>query len=96
MKASSRKLLVRISMWLLISALTAMFDPLPIFIHQQEFDRAAVAFEQNPTPENETVLRNEQRENQSIRNEVRVFEAAGLFLAGIACYGVYAAVRLNA
>lgn len=81
------------SIWLLISVLLALFDPTHVFIHRQNFDKAAAAFHRDPTPENETALRVEQQENQSIRDKIRIVEAVGLFLTGLLCYGVYATVR---
>jgi hypothetical protein len=70
-----------------------MFDLVPIFIHRQEFDRAAVDFEQNPTAENEARLHGEQDKNQSLRNEIRILEAITLFAAGLICYGIYLIAR---
>jgi hypothetical protein len=93
MTASRRSVLIGISAWLLISALVALFDPTHLFIRRRDFDKAAAAFHQDPTPGNEAVLRAEQRKNQSIRNEFRVFEAAGLFFGGILCYGAFTGVR---
>lgn len=88
-----KKLLIGITIWFLISVVVPMFDPIPVFIHRQDFDKAAAAFQQDPTPKNEAVLRTEQKKNQSIRHELRFFEAATLFFGGILCYGVYSGVR---
>lgn len=88
-----KRFLIGITIWFVICALVPMFDPTPLFIHRQDFDRAAAAFQRNPTPENEAALRKEQQKNQSISHELRFFEAGSLFIGGILCYGVYTAVR---
>ncbi len=89
-----KRLIVGTSIWLLICILLALVEPTHVFIHRRDFDRAAAAFHQNPTPENEAALRAEQEKNRSIRNEFRILEAVGLFAGGIVCYGVYAGIRV--
>ena len=93
MANTRKKGLLIVSTWLLVSTLIALLDPTHVFIHRRDFDKVAAAFHQDPTPANEAVLRTEEQRNQSVRNEVRVVEAAGLFVAGILGYGIYATLR---
>jgi hypothetical protein len=88
-----RATLLTVSVWLLMCTLIALFDPTHLFIHRRDFDNAAAAFHQDPTPENEAALRREEEKNQAIRNEARVLEGVGLFIGGILCYGIYAGIR---
>jgi cytochrome c biogenesis protein CcdA len=49
------------------SAVFVLAYLIPEFIHRRDFDRAFVAWLHDPAPQNEAVLRNEQRKNEMIK-----------------------------
>lgn len=72
--------------WLGVCILLALMDPTPIFIHRQEFDRAAAAWKNTPNEQNSAALLQQQHRNAIIADEARVANTIALFAVGALCY----------
>jgi len=65
---------------------------IPSFIHRREFDQVFTAYYKNPTSENESALRAQQRKNEFIHLGDSALGAIVLVVIG---YSVYGLVRLT-
>jgi hypothetical protein len=87
-----KKIIVGVAVYLvLLLALFIFVNGFPI--HRREFDRAFLAWRQNPTPQNESLLHAQSRKDLIIRLEDSAAAALVIWVGGFSCVRIIGRLR---
>jgi hypothetical protein len=88
----SKKIIVGVGVYLvLLLALFVFVNGFPL--HRREFDRAYIAWLDNPNPQTESLLHAQSRKTLMIQLEDSAAAALVIWVAGFTCYGVIRRLR---